>query len=75
MPVQIYTVIIVSAGPAGLNAAAQAHANHVDYLLFDKEELGTTLFQRRGTKLGSQPGAMYHTKEHARSGACCRCST
>jgi thioredoxin reductase len=75
MPVQIYTVIIVGAGPGGLSAAAQAHANHVDYLLFDKEALGNTLSQRRGSKRGSQPGAIYHTKEHARSGACCRCST
>jgi len=38
MPVQIYTVIIVGAGPGGLSAAAQAHAHHGDYLLFDKEE-------------------------------------
>jgi thioredoxin reductase len=42
MPVQIYTVIIVGAGPGGLSAAAQAHANHVDYLLFDKEASGNT---------------------------------
>lgn len=75
MLAQIYTVIIVRAGPGGLSAAARVHANHVDDLLFDKEELGNTLSQRRGAKRGSQPGAMYHTKEHARSGACCRCST
>jgi thioredoxin reductase len=74
MLAQIYTVIIVRAGPGGLSAAARVHANHLDYLLFDKEELGNTLSQRRGSKLGSQPGAIYHTKEHARSGACCRCS-
>ena len=74
MLAQIYTVIIVGAGPGGLSAAAQAHANHVDDLLFDKEALGNTLSQRRGAKRGSQPGAIYHTKEHARSGACCRCS-
>jgi flavin-dependent dehydrogenase len=43
MPAQIYTVIIVGAGPGGLSAAARAHANHVDYLLFDKGELGNTL--------------------------------
>jgi len=57
MPALIYTVISVGAGPGGLSAAAQAHANHVDYLLFDKEELGHTLSQRRGSKRGSQLGA------------------
>ena len=71
----IYKVIIVGAGPGGLSAAARAQANQLEYLLVDKEELGNTLSQRRGSKLGSQPGAIYHTKEHARSGACCRCST
>jgi len=50
MPVQIYTGIIVGAGPGGLSVAAQAHANHGDDLLFDKEELGNTLSQRRGSK-------------------------
>ena len=74
MLAQIYTVIIVRAGPGGLSAAARVHANHVDYLLVDEEELGNTLSQRRGAKRDSQPGAIYHTKEHARSGACCRCS-
>ena len=75
MPAQSYTAIIVGAGPGGLSAAAQAHAHHGDYLLFDKEELGNTLSQRRGSKLGSQLGAIYHIEEHARSRVCCRCST
>jgi flavin-dependent dehydrogenase len=38
MPAQLYTVIIVDAGLGGLSAAARAHANHVDYLLFDQGE-------------------------------------
>ena len=53
MPARIYTVISVGAGPGGLSAVAQAHANHSAYLLCDKEELGNTLSQRRGSKLSS----------------------
>ena len=49
---QIYTVIIVGAGPGGLSDVARVHANHVDYLLFDKEELGNTLFQRARKEWG-----------------------
>ena len=48
MPAQLYTVIIVGAGPGGLSATARAHANHVDYLLCDKGELGNTLRREAG---------------------------
>src|SRR5712691_4434558 len=45
MPEQIYNVIIVGAGPGGLSAAARAQAHQVNYLLFDKGEIGNTLYE------------------------------
>lgn len=45
MPEQAHKVIVIGAGPAGLSAAARAQTNQVDYLLFDKGELGNTLYE------------------------------
>jgi putative YpdA family bacillithiol system oxidoreductase len=43
MAEQVYDVIIVGAGPAGLSAAARAQANQLQYLLLEKGELANTL--------------------------------
>ena len=45
MAEQIYKVIIVGAGPGGLSAAARAKENQLEYLIFDKGELGNTLYE------------------------------
>src|SRR5574341_757997 len=45
MPEQMYNVIIVGAGPAGLSAAARAQANQLDYLLLEKGALVNTFYE------------------------------
>ena len=45
MAEQIYKVIVVGAGPGGLSAAARAKENQLEYLIFDKGELGNTLYE------------------------------
>ena len=45
MPEQVYKVIIIGAGPAGLSAAARAQANQLDYLLLEKGELVNTFYE------------------------------
>src|SRR5262249_38068913 len=45
MAEEVYKVLIVGAGPGGLSAAARAKENQLDYLIFDKGELGNTLYE------------------------------
>ncbi len=45
MPEQVYKVIIIGAGPAGLSAAARAQANQLEYLLLEKGELVNTVYE------------------------------
>src|SRR6266567_3857471 len=42
---QVYKVIIIGAGQAGLSAAARAQANQLEYLLLEKGELVNTVYE------------------------------
>lgn len=54
---EVYDVIIVGAGPAGLSAAARAHENNLNYLVLEKGAVANTLdyYYQRGKFVMSQP--------------------